>query len=228
MARKFGQIWPGRRFGKLTVIAECVEVKSSSRATRDYSKYYFCQCECGDAVSVHASKLNRGETRSCGCLSSETTTTRNFQHGHNKRGTRTKVYNAWCHMRQRCYNEKNKSYADYGGRGIRVCDRWIDSFENFLADMGEPPSAGHSIDRIDHEGHYEPGNCRWAAKVVQANNKRNNRLIYFAGEIKTLATWAREKGIEAETIGERLRRGWSIEKALSAPTRKRGSHHAAS
>lgn len=215
--RRFPKIYPGRRFGKLTVIAECEAPDSSGRKTKSYEKFYFCQCECGEATVGQITKLNTGEKRSCGCLLGETTAQRNLTHGANARGRRSKAYNTWAHVLQRCRNPKNVSYPDYGGRGIKVCDRWADSFENFLADMGEPPSPEHSIDRIDYNGNYEPGNCRWEVKIVQMNNKRSNRRITFGGRTQTLAEWAREKSLLPDTISNRIKAGWSVESAVNTP-----------
>lgn len=224
--RKFGKIYPGHVYGRLTVIAECEGPKPAPGRRRSYQKYYFCQCECGEASIVCGSKLTAGETRSCGCLTKDVTFKRSLRHGGNRRGRRSKAYNAWCHMRQRCYNEKNRSYPDYGGRGIRVCEKWRQSYENFLADMGEPPSPAHSIDRIDHEGNYQPGNCRWALKAVQANNTRLNRLITFNGRTQTASQWAREMGVDPDTLYYRINKGWPLEKALNAPLRRSKSRRA--
>jgi len=124
-------------------------------------------------------------------------------------------------MKSRCCNPRVHRYSQYGGRGIRVCDRWMHSFENVLADMGEKPSASHSIDRIDTNGNYEPGNCRWALPVVQGNNQRTNRLIEHEGETRTLAEWSRLVGIGSSTIAARIERGWSVERAVSVKPRYR-------
>lgn len=126
----------------------------------------------------------------------------------------TPTYSSWADMVQRCTNPKRKRYADYGGRGIQVCDRWR-KFENFLADMGPRPE-GMELDRIENDGNYEPGNCRWSTPTTQSNNRRSNRLLSFNGETLTVADWARRTGISAPAIAKRLKRGWSIEKALSA------------
>lgn len=217
LRRKHSKVLPGHRFGRLTVIAECEKPDSYQSLSHSYVKFYFCQCECGEAAVATASKLNSGQKRSCGCLQSEVTTERSYKHGGNIRGQRTKAYNTWAHIQQRCYNPNNCSYADYGGRGISVCDRWRESFENFLADMGEPPSAQHSIDRIDHNGNYEPANCRWAAKIVQMNNKRSNRRITVHGRTQTLAEWARETSLTSNMIYGRIKMGWSEERAITTP-----------
>lgn len=123
-------------------------------------------------------------------------------------------YTAWAGMLQRCRNPKNAAYPDYGGRGITVCDAWRDSFEAFYADLGPRPSARHSIDRIDNDGNYEPGNCRWATAKEQNRNTRRARLLTFDGRTQLLSDWGAELGVHPEAIRGRLRRGWSIEDAL--------------
>jgi hypothetical protein len=120
-------------------------------------------------------------------------------------------------MKSRCDNPNNRFFSHYGGRGISVCDRWRSDFRNFLADLGPKPSPRHSLDRIDNDGIYEPGNCRWADRGTQANNKRNNRLITIGGISLTIPQWAKRSGIECPTLKGRLRRGWSPERAISVP-----------
>lgn len=152
------------------------------------------------------SRFKRGLYKSCGCVPRRSFTYsdgRVFKyHGY----TGTRVYNAWQHMLRRCYSPKMQNYPYYGGRGITVCERWH-SFENFLADMGEPP-AGHSIDRIDNDGNYEPSNCRWASLKQQARNTRANRKITIDGIELSLSEWAEISGIKYHTIADRLSRGW--------------------
>jgi len=126
-------------------------------------------------------------------------------------------YNIWAHIVSRCENVNNHAYADYGGRGIRVCARWRCSFENFLADMGPRPSATHSIDRIDNDGHYEPGNCRWATALVQARNSRRNIFLTHNGVTRCVSEWAGVVGIGRRTLEERVRRGWSVQRVLEEP-----------
>jgi hypothetical protein len=126
-------------------------------------------------------------------------------------------YDTWRNMKSRCGNPRNARYADYGGRGITVCDRWKNSFENFIADMGLPPSPAHSIERGDNSRGYEPGNCRWATDVEQTNNQRSNVLIEYDGKTQTIAQWARELGINYQTLRQRIQRyGWSVERAFSS------------
>lgn len=153
------------RFGRLIALQR-VSPYISPKGNK-YSKW-LCICDCGRCSEHHQSTLLRGYTKSCGCLGDESRVTRSVTHGKSK----TKVNRAYLKMKERCFNEKDKNFNLYGGRGITICDRWLESFENFLEDMGEPPSLKHSLDRIDVNGNYEPHNCRWATNTQQARNKR--------------------------------------------------------
>lgn len=127
----------------------------------------------------------------------------------------TPEYRAWSHMRDRCYRKKDKSYQNYGGRGIIVCDRWRKSFTAFYEDMGKRPTPQHSIDRIDNDGNYEPSNCRWATKQEQADNRRSGYRFTYKGETLSIRQWSVESGIAYDTLRQRLLRyNWPIEKAL--------------
>lgn len=139
-----------------------------------------------------------------------------LRHGHKRAGKASGEYSAWKHMRERCSRQKNASYSHYGGRGIKVCERWGD-FVAFLEDMGKRPSPQHQLDRLDNNGNYEPSNCRWATPREQANNRRSNRIIEYGGERKTLAEWARASGLSRQILYWRLKTGKSIDEALSAP-----------
>jgi len=144
----------------------------------------------------------------------------NLTHGHARHFRHTKAYSSWHQMKARCQNSNNPGFAEYGGRGITVCERW-QTFENFYADMGEPPP-GCTLDRYpDMNGNYEPSNCRWATVKEQNNNTRGNKRLTFRGETKTLAEWADRLGIKSNTILYRLRRGVSVEDALSAQVNKK-------
>lgn len=137
-------------------------------------------------------------------------------HGHSV-GGKTKVYRAWRSMIGRCYNKNVKRYESYGARGISVCDRWRCSFENFLADMGEPPTNKHSLDRMDTDGNYEPSNCRWSDVYTQANNKRRNVFIDVSGVRMTVSQAERVLGFRSGTIKSRLYAGWPVERAIREP-----------
>ncbi len=137
----------------------------------------------------------------------------------------TTEYSTWCNMRQRCYDKNSISYKNYGGRGIKVCDRWLRSFESFLGDLGLRPSTQHSLDRIDNDGHYRPSNCRWATKLEQCNNTRSNILITIKNTTKNITQWASFLGMPRSTIYNRLARGWSKEEALGFTDRGNKKHH---
>ncbi len=195
----------GQRFGRLVV-------KSFSHVSKK-RRYWRCFCDCGNIKIAMVSNLRKGATNSCGCLRSEVTS--KLRPGIIHDMSRTGIYRIWKNMRERCRNFHN---LRYGGRGIKVCERWH-KFENFLDDMGEQP-AGLSIDRIDNDGNYEPGNCRWATPVEQNNNTSRKRLITLNGEIHTIADWERIQGFTKNTIGYRIRRGWSHKKAVFTPVKK--------
>lgn len=134
--------------------------------------------------------------------------------------SRTKVHRCWQSIQQRCHNTSNSNYSKYGGRGIQVCERWRESFEAFLEDMGYPPSPRHSIGRIDNNGDYEPSNCQWETPAQQSQNTRATRLLTHNGKTMCAADWARETGINVITLHKRLHIGWSVSDALTKPVRK--------
>jgi hypothetical protein len=137
------------------------------------------------------------------------------------RRTKTAEYVAWRAMLGRCYRTDDISYPNYGGRGITVCDRWRTSFENFLADMGERPSTNHSLDRKESNGNYEPDNCRWATKREQSQNRRSTNFIAWNGETHCVAEWARRLDISFHALEQRLKRGWTAERALTQPIQEK-------
>lgn len=138
-------------------------------------------------------------------------------HGESYAGRKSPEYTAWTNLKIRCLNSRAQNYPRYGGRGITVCDRWRDSYENFLADVGRRPSPDHSIERVDTNGHYEPGNVRWALRTEQARNRRTTRLLTLDGATRPLVEWAEVIGIPQHCLGERLRKGWDVARALTTP-----------
>lgn len=195
----------GRRFGRLTA----VEYAGHSQGSR--VSLWRCVCDCGGSTTSSAYNLKIGNSGSCGCRRKETLA------GYATHGaSKTAEYRSWLAMKKRCGNPMDKHYADYGGRGVAVCERWRQSFENFLADMGTKPSPAHTLDRIDNDGNYEPGNCRWATIHEQASNRRNNRIIEFENEKATIQEWSRRLGITISTLDYRLR-AWPMRLAMTLP-----------
>lgn len=131
----------------------------------------------------------------------------------------TPEYRAWQQMRLRCTNPDHAAYPNYGGRGITVCDRWLASPQDFMADMGKKPTSKHELDRVDNNGNYEPGNCRWALRSTNDRNRRSNRVIHHNGLDLTLVEWSERTGVPADTISNRLKSGWETARALTEPAR---------
>lgn len=176
------------------------------------NKYWWCKCACNTVRRVYGPSLTRGLSESCGCLLSEITAARNRTHGRSN----SREWRAWSSMKKRCYKPTATHYDRYGGRGIRVCDRWLNSFEHFLADMGFCP-VGHAIERIDNDGAYCKENCVWATMTAQCRNRSSNRKITWRGETRLLVEWAAITGIQRLTIHARLKRGWTVDEALERP-----------
>lgn len=180
----------GRRFGRLTVVS--LGPKSYGRLTT-----WVCHCDCGNQTTVPSHKLVGGHTKSCGCLGRDVTSEWSRTHGATigRRHSRRRIppeYHAWCGAKTRCCNPTNRAYADYGGRGITMCEQWRNDYARFRCDMGPRPSARHSLDRIDVNGNYEPGNCRWATRRQQSQNVRSNITITVDGRALVLRDAARE------------------------------------
>lgn len=202
----------GKKFGHMEVMSYIGKIK---RSHSGYIHYWLCRCDCGVTKRAISWSLKQGLIKSCGCKKSELM---RKTLGPRKRIADNPAYGCWTSMKARCYDKNHMHYRNYGGRGIVVCERWINSFANFLADMGDRPSDKHSIDRFpDKNGNYEPGNCRWATAREQGSNMRTNVIIDFRGKSLTIIEWSRSLGIGYTTIRERIRRGWSIEKVFTHP-----------
>lgn len=193
----------GQKFGRLTAICKNGFDKSPSRVHIRWD----CLCACGKLVNVRLNSLRTGAVKSCGCLKSGPSQNRT----HNM--SNTPIYRIWHGMKMRCIKKTHKSYYLYGGRGIKVCDRWMNSFEAFFEDMGDRPK-GWSLDRINANGDYCKENCRWASNEIQTRNKRNNKFIEFNGTNLCLTDWAKRLGIGNAALMKRLK-NWPIDKALT-------------
>lgn len=188
----------GQPFGKLTAVRMV-------RANSQHS-WWECRCECGGTAIVTMNNLRRGNTTSCGCAYTD--------HGM----TDTPEHEAWVNMIQRCTNPKNPGFANYRGRGITVCQAWLESFVAFLNDVGMRPGPGYSLERKENDGNYEPGNVEWIPAPLQHQNKRTNRMLEIDGVRKCMAEWARIFGRPAGTIHKRLKLGWDVKRAVTEPS----------
>lgn len=188
----------GKQFARWTVIRRADNTPKGQAQ-------WLCRCECGAERALKSIVIRRGISQSCGCLRQEVTISRSTRHGHSEVGKISPTYGSWGAMISRCRNPKNKRYDRYGGRGIRVCDRWSD-FRNFLADMGERPE-GLTLERRDTDGNYEPSNCYWASSTAQARNKSTSRFVEIDGIRRTVAEWSEVSGIPFKTLSDRHYRG---------------------
>ena len=167
MANKL-QIQKGQIFGKWTIVEE---TENRILPSKQKMRQFICICECNNQSIVSLPNLQSGKSKSCGCLQKEIAKNLAIKKFTKHNNYKNKLYQTWSDMKQRCLNKNNKHYKDYGGRGIKVCNRWLNSFENFLQDMGQKPN-GYSLDRINNNGNYEPSNCRWGTPIQQIHNRR--------------------------------------------------------
>jgi len=192
----------GDRFTRLEVIGK------SEKRDKSRSIYYYCKCDCGNVIEVRKDSLFNGRVKSCGCFTKDRLTK------HKKCNTR--LYHIRCGMLARCYNENNKDFYNYGGRGITVCDEWKNDFNAFYEwAINNGYSDELTIDRIDVNGNYDPSNCRWATVKQQSNNTRFNHYFTFNGETKTITEWAEIKGVRRETLLRRINKGITGEEIFS-------------
>lgn len=196
MGKKYDDL-TANKYGKLAVIERAI-----STSKKDKHAYWKCLCDCGNYAIVASHRLKGGETRSCGCI--------------NNGKSYTRLYRIWNDMKKRCYIISETAYHNYGGRGIIVCDEWLHDFQAFYDwSMANGYREDLTIDRIEVNGNYEPSNCRWVTRKVQNNNTRRNHYLSFDGTTKSVAEWADITGIKQNTLLYRIRRGWSVERALT-------------
>lgn len=222
-SRIYPPVGAGDVFGRLTVERSL----PSEKVRGDTIEWWSCRCACGAVANVRDRALKYGRKKSCGCAKEECKRAiggyvgRQTKHGGCKNRECSPEYSCWQGLLARCRYPKHKQYADYGGRGITIADRWVGDrgFENFLADMGARPP-GTTLDRYpDNDGPYAPSNCRWATRTEQARNKRNSHFLTFNGHTATMAEWAERTGFSYSAIMQRIRGGWSVERALTEPVR---------
>lgn len=198
----------GQKCGRLTVVGYA-----------GYS-HWWCQCECGQITKPFGPKIRRGTTKSCGCHKRDQAR-KTKTHGHAHQGRHTREYRTWASMKSRCYDPTDTAYTRYGAVGIAVCDRWRNSFESFLADMGEKPLGDFSIDRFpDGAGDYAPENCRWATRKQQNRNRKSNHLIELNGERVTVVEACETLNLDYDIVRTRLNKGFSWERAITQPVRR--------
>lgn len=202
----------GDRFNRLVITEKLENLKNK------------CICDCGKTIIVRKDHLVAEMVKSCGCLRSEKSSSRapnlhkmNTTHGLSKSRADI-ILNG---VKQRCLNPNNSAYKYYGGRGIKICNRWIESVENFVEDMGHPPK-NMTLERIDNNIEYCKSNCRWASRKEQMNNTRANRVFTYNGETLNITQWSEKFKIHRNTLNERINNGWSIEQALTLPLVKKG------
>lgn len=193
----------GRQFGQLTVVRS-----AGTREGKKPASLWECKCSCGKTTIVVGDRLTGGKTRSCGCLKLTCRRT----HGLSS----TLAAKSWYGMVSRCGNPKDKDYPRWGGRGIKVCKRWL-KLENFVKDMGERPSKKHSIERRDNNGNYCKRNCYWALPIQQMSNRRVTVYLTYKGQRRTLKEWARKLGVSYQLLHYRYELGWSARHILFMP-----------
>lgn len=207
----------GHTFGYLTVLErDTAPLSGANKSVR-----WGCRCRCGNQVVVASQSLRQGVTMSCGCYAREVNRIRKLTHGRSF----SPEYRCWRGMIDRCTSPNSIGFPWYGGRGITVCERWLHSFENFFADVGERPSPNHSLDRIDNDGPYSPENTRWATSREQSLNTRRNVMWTYRDETHCVSEWAEILGVKQHTLICRWYAGWSVEKILTTPVAKRTKRH---
>jgi hypothetical protein len=199
----------GQKFGRITAISHIPK-----------TSFWICKCECGKEKNIQGSDLRRGFTRSCGCWNSEVSSAK-ATHGK----SRTLEYAAWGKAKERCTKPSSKGWKYYGARGIKMHPEWIESFEKFIDYLGPKPGPHYTVDRIDNNGNYEPGNVRWATMETQSNNKRNNVTFYIGNKKWTIARAARHFNVCRSSLQRRIRSGQSPKEAIQILQKFRSKHH---
>ncbi len=201
-----------------------VKVTVSPNGKWNYLRYAKFKCFCGKEFECLINSLRRNKTKSCGCLRIKELKNKKqyIKHGNSRNKKKSAEYTTWLGMKARC-KETNVDRNIYFDKGIKVCDRWIDSFENFIEDMGKRPSNKHSLDRIDGNKGYFKENCRWGTIYDQSGNKSSNIMISFNDQIKCMGYWAKEYNIKYSTFKYRLKKGWSMERAIIPPSIQKDS-----
>lgn len=205
----------GKRFSRLLVLKR---EKKPGRRT-----FWLCLCDCGKEKAINGDALQRGLTSSCGCMASEMISARSTTHGHLSGYKRSREYRSWSHAKGRCYNPTDHKFPHYGGRGIQMCQEWLNDFSAFFCDMGFSPP-GTSLDRIDVNGNYEPSNCRWATPAMQARNSRQCIYVVFNGTTMTLKEASRAAGVNYKALHFRYRKmKLNINDAIASAARSLGT-----
>ena len=195
----------GKKFGRYLVIAK------SNKRTKAMKQMVFCKCDCGIEKEVIVGNLRNGLSKSCGCLKSERTSEPMKKHGLSK----NTMYMRYRQMIKRCYDEASKEYKNYGNRGIKVCERWLESIENYIDDMGNPPFKDASIDRVNNNLGYSKENCKWATKKEQSENRRTTTMVNINGENLCLSDWSKKLGLNKKAVADRIKAGWDIKMAVT-------------
>lgn len=204
MSRKINRV--GYKYGMLLVLSEGKTVKSITNNRHNTTVYWICQCDCGKLKEISGNDLRSGDTKSCGCQRYIMSSKGSRTHGLSK----SLEYDIWVHIKQRCTNPENKAFHNYGKRQITMCDRWIESFENFYADMGRKPK-GLSVERRDNDGNYEPSNCYWGTRSEQSRNRRDNIWLEHDGENMVLQDWANRFNVNATSLKRWLKKMTMVE-----------------
>ena len=210
----------GQRFGRL-VVQKRVESDKKEKAK------WLCVCDCGNEKETYSSYLKTGDTKSCGCLEKEAKKTNTFKHGLTANRKQHPLYRKWASIKERCTNPNYKFWNRYGGRGISMCEEWINDPQAFYAFMGDKPFPDAEVDRIDNNGNYEPSNVRWATRKENCRNTSDRKEYLYDGVLRSIPEWAEEWSMTIASIRARIRRGWTKEAILNTPILKKGEKRCA-